>query len=190
MLSSQLSLDNFISDAIQWSPANWKGFTEEWKYRDVVKMLPKYRNHIDNVLAGTLNPKDHSLAYSYLLGYKSTEKMDDPAFVSNYLKQIRKFIKVADSRQVSIYPRPFTDALRIFVDFMKREKNYLALIPILKRCIRILQGSKNQNILTFAHCDLMYCCVETYCYHLCKPEINYDIIQVQGMIFISANLRK
>eukprot|EP01084_Bolivina_argentea_P212756 361581_1 len=141
MLSSNLSLENFVGDALQWSPSNWKGFTEEWKYRDVVKMLPKYRNHIDNVLSSTLSAKEQSLAYSYLLGYKSTEKMDDPSFVSNYLKQIRKFIDVADPKQISIYPRPFCDALRVYVEFMKREKRYLALIPKLKRCIAIFQGN-------------------------------------------------
>ena len=76
MLSNQMNLDTFISEAIQWG-SDWKQFTVEWKYRDVMKMLPKYRSHIDGVLTNTLNPKDQSIPYSYLLGFKSTEKLED-----------------------------------------------------------------------------------------------------------------
>jgi COP9 signalosome complex subunit 3 len=91
-------------------------------------------------------------------------------------------VQKGDSAQISIAPRAFTDALRFFVDLLKREKNYFALIKILKRCIRILRGPSlaSNTVLTFAHCDLMYCCIETYSYHLAYPEINDDIIQVQG----------
>eukprot|EP01083_Nonionella_stella_P211920 765776_1 len=183
MLGSNMNLDNFISEALQWNPNDWKSFTEEWKYRDVLKMLPKYKSAIDTVLKNTLNPKDHSIAYSYLLGFKSSEKLEDPNQIISFMKLVNLFIKKADASQISLFPRPFTDALRVYVDFMKRDRNYIPLIGTLKRCINILQGSgsdKNRNILTFAHCDMMYCCVETYCYHQAMPYINYDIIQVQG----------
>eukprot|EP00484_Ammonia_sp_Unknown_P002077 CAMPEP_0197022710 /NCGR_PEP_ID=MMETSP1384-20130603/3519_1 /TAXON_ID=29189 /ORGANISM="Ammonia sp." /LENGTH=449 /DNA_ID=CAMNT_0042450797 /DNA_START=127 /DNA_END=1476 /DNA_ORIENTATION=+ len=186
-----MNLDNFISEALQWS-SDWKAFTDEWKYRDVMKMLPKYRSNIDTVLQSALDPKQHSIAYSYLLGYKSTEKLEDPQSIMVFMTQVRHFINKADSKQVSIFPRPFTDALRVYVDFMKRENNYMPLIGTLRRCIDILKGdAKNTNILTFAHCDFMYCCVETYCYHQAFPIVNQDIIQVQGdgCVKSSDNLR-
>eukprot|EP01083_Nonionella_stella_P033656 92104_1 len=179
MLGSNMSLDAFISEAMQWG-SNWKEFTDQFKYRDMLKMLPKYRTAIDTVLANTLNPKDHSIAYSYLLGFKSTEKMDDPPVILKFIKQMNLFIAKADRSQIAIFPRPFTDALRVYVDLMKNERNYMALINTLKRCINILSGGENNNVLTFAHCDMMYCCVETYCYHAAFPYINYDIIEVQG----------
>mmetsp|Transcript_57286 Transcript_57286/g.95197 ORF Transcript_57286/g.95197 Transcript_57286/m.95197 type:complete len:464 (-) Transcript_57286:147-1538(-) len=181
MLSSNLTLDAFVSEALQWPNTNWKGFTAEWKYRDVMKMLPKYRNAIDSVLSNTLDPKAHSIAYSYLLGFKSTEKLEDPTSIINFMNQVMHLVKHADPKQISLCPRPFTDALRVYVDFMKRDKNFMPLISTLKRCIDILKGdAKNTNILTFAHCDFMYCCVETYCYHQAFPIVNQDIVQVQG----------
>lgn len=177
-----MSLDNFISEALQWPNNNWRGFTEEWKYRDVMKMLPKYRSAIDTVLANTLNPKTHSIPYSYLLGFKSTEKLEDPQSIVSFMKHVKFFISKADPKQVSVFPRPFTDALRVYVEIMKKDKNYMPLISTLKDCIRVLKGdAKNTNILTFAHCDLMYCCVETYCYHQAFPIVTQDIVQVQGM---------
>mmetsp|Transcript_38341 Transcript_38341/g.33888 ORF Transcript_38341/g.33888 Transcript_38341/m.33888 type:complete len:464 (-) Transcript_38341:77-1468(-) len=181
MLGSNMSLDNFISEALQWPSTKWKGFTEEWKYRDVMKMLPKYRSAIDSVLSNTLNPKIHSIPYSYLLGFKSTEKLEDPQSIISFMKAVQFFISKADPKQIAIFPRPFTDALRVYCDIMKKDKNYMPLIGTLKQCINILKGNaKNTNILTFAHCDFMYCCVETYCYHQAFPIVTQDIVQVQG----------
>merc|ERR1719356_421957 len=77
-------------------------------------------------------------------------------------------------------PRPFTDALRVYVDIMKRDGNLLPLINVLKRCVAILQGPNNRGMLTFAHADLVWCCVETFCYHQALPLVDDDIIQVQG----------
>ncbi len=55
----------------------------------------------------------------------------------------------------------------------------MELIPILKRAIRTLQGS-NRHILTYAHCELAFCCAQSRCYHLAYPEIDSDLVEVQG----------
>jgi len=180
MMSSSRTLDNFVSDVLQWSQSDWKGFTEEWKYRDALKMLPKYKQNIDTVLTSHLNVSKHSVAVSYLLGFKAGEKMDDPQLLS-FLNQFNVLVRHADPAQIALCPRPFTDALRVYVDILKREKNFLTLIPTLKRCVSVLQGSsENRGMLTFAHCDLVFCCVETMCYHQALPLVDCDIIQVQG----------
>jgi len=55
------------------------------------------------------------------------------------------------------------------------------LIGALKRSLNVLQGSsQNRGTLTFAHTYLVYCCVETYCYHQALPLVDHDIIQIQG----------
>jgi len=185
MLGSQTTLESFVSDAIQWDPNNWKGFTEEHKYRDILKILPKFRGQIDSALTSGnfLKPKEHSIACSYLLGFKATEKMEDPQVLMKFVHLVTNFIRSADAAQISLFPRPFTDALRTYVEIMKRNNDLMPLIPTLKNAIRLLQGGSDpeqRNMLTFAHCDMVYCCVETYCYHQAFPYVDYDIIQVQG----------
>jgi len=181
MMGTTQTLEKFISDALQWKPHEWKNFTEEWKYKDVLKMLPKERANVDNVLAA-LNIKSHSIPFSYLLGFKAQDlKMDDINAITIFIKLMHRFIREADRSNVSLYPRPFTDALRVYVDIMKNDKNYLPLIDTLRQCVLLLQGSsENRGMLTFAHCDFVYCCVKTYCYHQAFPLVDYDIIQVQG----------
>ena len=151
-------------------------------HQDVLKMLTKEKQKVDIALT-TLNATAHSLAYSYLLGFKAQDlKLDDVNAVRAFLNVTTQFIKEADPAQIALVPRPFTDALRVYVDIMKRDRNYLPLINILKRCVSILQGTpQNRGMLTFAHCDLVYCCVETFCYHQALPLVDYDIIQVQGL---------
>lgn len=198
MLSSTQSLEQFLSDTHQCQKFEWEAFVNRWKYRDVCKMLSKTRPQLDQILSGTLSPRDHSIAYSYILGYKSNTKLDDPQTISNYLQQIKIFITHADCKQVVLCPRPFTDALRIFVDYMKRE-DMVGLIPHLRKSIELLQGGNasskhsfvNLNILTIAHAELMQCTVESYRFDLAFPIIEQDIIEVQGNGCIKAidNLR-
>jgi len=64
------------------------------------------------------------------------------------------------------------------MQWMKND-NPKSLILQLKQVISILQGG-NKNILTIAHCDLAEICCKSYCYHLAFPEIDADIIEVQG----------
>lgn len=184
MMSTSRTLEKFVSDALQWNQAEWTNFTEEWKYKEVLAMLAKEKQAVDNVLSNNmLNAKTHCIPLSYLVGFKAADlKQDDPNSVRVFIQLMRQFINVADPSLISLYPRPFTDALRKYVDIMKRDKNYLPLINTLKQCVRVLQGS-NRGLLTFAHCDLVYCCVETYCYHQAVPLVDEDIIQVQGMCF-------
>lgn len=185
MMGSQTTLESFVSDAMQWDPHNWKGFTEEHKYRDVLKILPKFRTQIDTALSSGnfLSPRKHSIAFSYLLGFRATEKMEDPQILLSFVNTVQIFIRQADARQISLFPRPFTDALRTYVDIMKRNNDLMPLIPLLKDAIALLQGGsapEQRNLLTFAHCDMVFCCVETFCYHQAFPYVDYDIIQVQG----------
>jgi len=188
MSSQQQSLEQFVKDTHEWPRNDWEGFANHWKFKDVYKLCSKARNQVDTIISGAIDPKEHSLAYSYLLGFKGTDKLEDVQVIG-FIQCMRNFLNVADPKQISLSPRPFTDAWRTYVQYMKTE-NVKLLIPQAKRAINILQGN-NKNILTIAHCDLVEICCKSYCYHLSFPEIETDIIEVQGhgCIYSLDNLR-
>jgi len=127
-----------------------------------------------------LHPTKHSLAWSYLLGFKATEKIEDPQYAQLFVAQVRTLLDSADSSQIALFPRPLTDALRAYVELVRSENTAMVrLVATLKRAIQLFQNG-NETLLTYAHFELVFCCVQSCCYHLAFPEIEQEIIQVQA----------
>ena len=216
MLGGNKDLSDFVGAALQ-TPED--KLIEQFKYREVLKMKDgkgKIDDYIETLQSQTIKKRygkqersvyAYTLAISYLLGYKAINILRKLETKQNAIivdgktkKSMDKFIRFAQEDKVILSPRPFTDLIRLYVDFMKsqivKDTDFIILIPFLKKCIFILKGSrninKNTNILTYAHCEYMYCCIKSYSYQLAFPLVNYDIIQVQGMqcIFYIANMRK
>ena len=178
LIQNQPTIAQFVNEAQQWQLNNLEAFTRQWKYSACKKMFSKNKGQVDQAMA-TLDIQKHSLALSYIIGFKACEEYEDVQAISQLLRVIRKFLNYADGNQICIAPRATTDALRFLVSYMKKE-NRKGLIPVLKSAIVLLQGNKSKNELTYAHAELMECCVHSCCYNMAFPEISTDIISVQG----------
>lgn len=176
LMTNQPTLESFLKDAGQWNLRDLKSFVNHWKYSAVKKMLEKHKNNIDGAL-NYLDMSSHSLAFSYLIGFKACQNYEDANEISKLINQISLFLQTADNKQICIQARPTTDALKFLVTYMKQE-NAIALIEILKNAINLLKS--NDNELTYAHCELMEICACNYYYNMAFPQISSDIISVQG----------
>ncbi|ETO08475.1 proteasome component region PCI domain-containing protein [Reticulomyxa filosa] len=174
------TLEQFVQDAQQATSKDWPQFVSNWKYGVVCRLLARHKPQIEMVLNSLLRPEKHSVAYSYVLGFKAGEKMEDVQYVQTFVSQVKRLLECADGAQIALFPRPLTDAVRAYVDILKSEgMGLVRVIPTLKRAIQLFQNG-DETILTYAHSELMYCCVQSMCYHLAFPEVEQEIIQVQS----------
>lgn len=182
LMGNQPSLDQFLEEARQTKGNNgWKNFISKWKYKDVCKLLPKYRSQIDTILDQMLNVTKHSIAFSYVVGFKSQDKMDDPNELRSYIQNVQTLLEKGDKNAISICPRPFSDSFRKFIEILRDHTNQteIQIASHCKKAIQLLQGG-DEHILTYPHSELMICCVHSRYYHLAFPYIQQEIISVQG----------